>query len=241
VDAQLFQDVSRPTIVKSRYRVENKTLLRVNKVKQHQISTALQERIYRSLTELVEKIDLLVFSDFNYGVLPQTLVDRIIALCEAKGIPMVADSQTSSQVGDISRYHNMLLVTPTEKEVRSALNNNTDGLVVLAEKLREKSNAGNIAITLGADGVFIHTPKQSAHAPWQTDLIPALNKRAIDPAGGGDCFLATASLLLCAGYDVWLAYYVASIAAACQVSRVGNMPLSQQELLKYLNRHGVLA
>ncbi|NJN84236.1 MAG: hypothetical protein HC802_19450 [Caldilineaceae bacterium] len=35
--------------------------------------------------------DLLVFSDFNYGVLPQKLVDAIIALAAKAGVPAVAE------------------------------------------------------------------------------------------------------------------------------------------------------
>ena len=34
---------------------------------------------------------------------------------------MVADSQSSSQVGDISRFRNMLLIKPTEREARLAM------------------------------------------------------------------------------------------------------------------------
>jgi len=44
---------------------------------------------------------------------------------------MVADSQSSSQVGDISRFTGMELVTPTEREARLALRDFNVGLVVL--------------------------------------------------------------------------------------------------------------
>ena len=51
-----------------------------------------------------DRRDLLVFSDFNYGCLPQRVVDAIIAAASAKGVRLAADSQSSSQVGDISPW-----------------------------------------------------------------------------------------------------------------------------------------
>ncbi len=233
LSATLHIDYSRPSPLKTRYRVDNKTLLRVNRLRQHKISKELQQAIYQNVEQVIGKTDLLVFSDFNYGLLPQSLVDRICSLCSEHNVMMVADSQTSSQVGDISRFKQMTLVTPTEKEVRVALNNNDDGLVVLADKLYQASSAENIVVTLGNDGIFIHLPKPDVGL-WENDRIPALNKNAIDPAGGGDCFLAAAALMMAAGADVWPAYYVASIAAACQVGRVGNTPLEQEDLAQLI-------
>lgn len=222
-------DDSRPTPLKTRYRVDKKTLLRVNEVRQHKISVELQNELFDAIAEKISTFDMLVFSDFNYGLLPQQLVDRICRLCDKNSVKIVADSQTSSQVGDISRYKNMLLITPTEKEVRVALNNPDDGLVILAKKLCEKSKPDSLVITLGSEGSFIHKPSQSK-LEWENDRLPAINKNAIDPAGAGDCYLATCGLFLAAGATLWQACYVASIAAACQVDTLGNSPLSYQVL-----------
>ncbi|GHF80535.1 PfkB family carbohydrate kinase [Thalassotalea marina] len=234
VNATLFRDYSRPSPLKTRYRVGNKTLLRVNQLRQHKISADIQDSILKKLTKIISKADLFVFSDFNYGMLPQALVDKICILCDTHKVSMVADSQSSSQLGDISRFHNMLLVTPTEREVRLALNNYDDGLVILADKLHRKSRAANIAITLGEEGVFIHKPF-TEKLSWENDQLPALNTNALDPAGGGDCFLAAASLMLVAGAEPWVAFYVASVASACQVGRIGNRPLAQQKLIEVLS------
>ncbi|NNG42202.1 adenylyltransferase/cytidyltransferase family protein [Pseudoalteromonas sp. NEC-BIFX-2020_002] len=234
IDTILFDDGSRPTPLKSRYRAGNKTLLRVNQVRQHKISKEIQTDLYMQLESSINNFDLLVFSDFNYGLLPQTLVDKVIALCKENDVHVVADSQTSSQVGDIARYKDMMLVTPTEKEVRVALNNIDDGLPVLAQKLCEKANPTYLVITLAGEGVFIHLPNQNGQ--WENDMLPAINSNAVDPAGAGDCFLAASSLALCSGATPWQAFYIASIAAACQVDTLGNQPLSfntlQQRVLE---------
>ncbi|MFK3863430.1 PfkB family carbohydrate kinase [Pseudoalteromonas rhizosphaerae] len=234
IETVLLDDSSRPTPLKSRYRAGNKTLLRVNQVRQHKISKEIQTDLYHQLQSNIQNFDLLVFSDFNYGLLPQTLVEKIILLCKKNNVRIVADSQTSSQVGDIARYKDMMLVTPTEKEVRVALNNIDDGLPILAQKLCEKANPTFLVITLAGEGVFIHLPDQNGQ--WENDMLPAINSNAVDPAGAGDCFLAASSLALCSGATPWQAFYIASIAAACQVDTLGNQPLSfntlQQRVLE---------
>ncbi|KZN47194.1 PfkB family carbohydrate kinase [Pseudoalteromonas luteoviolacea] len=225
VTPYLFTDSTRPTPLKTRYRASSKTLLRVNQVRQHKIPIELQKDIIGAIEQEIAKLDLLVFSDFNYGLLPQSLVNTISQLCKTHSVKVVADSQTSSQVGDISRYTDMDLITPTERETRVALSNPDDGLVVLAQKLTNKAKPKNLVITLGEDGIFIHKPTLTFEH-WENDRLPAINTNATDPAGAGDCFLAASSLALVAGASSWEAFYLGSLAAACQVSSLGNVPLS---------------
>jgi len=66
---------------------------------------------------------------------------------------------------------------------------------------------------------------------WVTDQLPSFNTAPKDPAGAGDSFTTCAAMGLCAGMDIWRSAYVASIAAACQVARVGNTPLTQADLI----------
>jgi len=54
---------------------------------------------------------------------------------------------------------------------------------------------------------------------------------AKDVAGAGDSFLITASMTLARGGGIWMAAYLGSLAAACQVGRVGNIPLTRNELI----------
>ena len=226
--SNLLSDYSRPTTLKTRYRTNQKTLLRVNHLKQHAISEELQNQIFQKFTNLAKQIDLVIFSDFNYGALPQPLVNRITKYCLQHQIMMTADSQSSSQIGDVSRFSHTTLLTPTEREARLALHNQTDGLVVMAENLRQKTKTQHVLITMGNEGMLIQTE-------GQTDDVPALNPVAKDPAGAGDCLLALASLSLAAGGTIWEASYLGAIAAACQVSQLGNIPLKQSEVLQQLS------
>ena len=230
VNAHLVIDDSRPTTLKQRYRAGNKTLLRVSHLRQHKINKSMQRLVLDHVIASLADTDLLIFADFNYGVLPQELVDEITRECVKRGIMMVADSQSSSQVGNVSRFKNTALLTPTEREARLALGNYEDGLVVLAEALREKTNAQNIVITLGAEGLLVHAAHPDK-TEWLTDRLPALNTAPKDTAGAGDCLLVCTAMSMVLGCTIWESLYLGSVAGACQVGRIGNIPITAAELL----------
>lgn len=233
VDTFLLEDDSRPTTLKQRYRADNKTLLRVSHLRHHHIENQLVDKMLKEVVKVVKDADLVVFSDFNYGCLPQPLVDAVIDMCNRNGVPMVADSQSSSQIGDVSRFHGMKLITPTEYEARLAVRDQSSGLISLAEKLAQKARAEHIFITLGAEGVLVHSPHGQRNQ-LETDQLPAMNSAPKDVSGGGDTLLICTSLALATGASIWESAYLGSLAAACHVARMGNMPLSADELLQEL-------
>ncbi|MBV5302727.1 MAG: adenylyltransferase/cytidyltransferase family protein [Chlorobium sp.] len=233
VDAQLSVDDSRPTTLKQRYRSKGKCLLRVSHLHQGAISATLQSQLLSVLEQVLKTADLLVFSDFNYGCLPQPLVDQLVLMAKSHGVLLAADSQSSSQIGDISRFRGMDLITPTEREARISTRNREDGLVVLAEQLRQQAFAGNVLLKLGEEGLLIHAGNGKGD-DWLTDRVDALNRAPKDVAGAGDSLLITSAMTLACGGTIWEAACLGSLAAAVQVGRVGNTPLCTEELLREL-------
>ncbi|MGA9598872.1 MAG: PfkB family carbohydrate kinase [Methylocystis sp.] len=227
VEAELVTDATRPTTLKQRFRALGKTLLRVNHLRQHAVSQGISAQMMSSIRRGIERVDLLLLADFNYGCLPQSLVDSICALARSKGVMVVADSQASSQYSDISRFKDMALITPTEREARLALQDFDAGLAYVAERLRNLSRAENVIVTLGGEGLFVRGLKEGKEL---ADRLPAFNTAPKDVAGAGDSLFACASLALCAGADIWRAAYLGSIASACQTSRVGNTPLTRADI-----------
>ena len=234
VCSRLLADDSRPTTLKQRYRCHGKTLLRVSHLHQGTISTELQARLLEQIEEALLGVDLLVFSDFNYGCLPQPVVDKVTAMAKARGVMLAADSQSSSQVGDISRFRSMDLLTPTEHEARLATRNREDGLVVLAEELMRESAAGNLLLKMGEEGLLVHAGDGGSN-DWLTDRVGSLNAAPRDVAGAGDSLLIASALTLASGGNIWEAACLGSLAAAVQVGRVGNTPLRTEELMRELS------
>jgi rfaE bifunctional protein kinase chain/domain len=230
---KIFYDESRITIHKKRYRVGNKTMLRVNEYRSHDLSIQIADAIYREIEKIISTVDMLIFSDFNYGCLPQYLVDKLTELCNKNKVQIFADSQSSSQTGDSSRFKRATFIALTEREARLALHDSTSGLVVLAEKICKKSNTQYCLLKVGSDGLLIHV-QESNKLYKSTDQVPALNNTPVDVAGAGDSMLAAASLAMISGANIWEAAYIGSVMAAIQVARIGNIPITSEELKREL-------
>jgi rfaE bifunctional protein kinase chain/domain len=228
VHCDFFVDSTRPTTRKQRFRALNKTLLRVNHLRHHAASADIQHKMLAAVEAALGNCDLILFSCFNYGCLPQDLVDAITSEARAAGVMLAADSHASSQIGDVSRYQGMTLIPPTEREARMALNDFESGLAAIGERLIAKARAENLVITLGAEGMLINAQRDGGLV---TDRLPAFNPSPKDVSGAGDSFFMSCGMALRVGADIWQSSYLGALAAALQVSRVGNIPLTVADLV----------
>lgn len=230
VNGAIASDHSRPTNKKQRFRADGKTLLRVNHLRSHDIGKSYVRAIISAFEQISSTINLVIFSDFNYGCLPQGLVDKITEICVKKKIPFFADSQSSSQTGDVSRFKQATLISATEREARLGLNDFKSGLQNISNKLLEVTRAKNLVIKLGAEGLVAlkSSPK------YITDSLHALNQNPVDTAGAGDAFLATSGLNFILEQNFWESVFLGSVASAIQISRSGNKPITRNELQKHL-------
>lgn len=224
ISSKIQLDESRPTTLKQRFRVGSKTMMRISHLRQHQISIEIQNIIYEEIAEQIKNIDCLIFSDFNYGVLPEGLVKRLIKLGKESGVFMAADSQTSSQMGDVMRFIGVDLITPTEHEARISLRDHVSGLHVVAQDLVRQSATDLAILTLGGAGSLV------INAKMEMDRLPSLNTAPIDVSGAGDSMLVGAALAKALKKSSFQAAYIGAIAAAIQVGRIGNIPIKVEEI-----------
>lgn len=234
VDACIIEDASRPTTHKLRYRAKDKTLLRVNSFRKHALESHIIRELIERLKKNIKNYDVLLFADFSFGVLCPQLIEQVQSLCKEHQIPIVADSQTSSQVGDLTKFSNLWLTTPTEIEARLAAQDDDSGLIQVSLDLANMLGANNLIVTLGAEGILIRH-RSDTSAPLDTDNLPALAESAIDTAGAGDALFVTTTLMLCAGASIWQAAFVGSVASSIQVNTRGNIPLEKDKILAKLN------
>ena len=85
---------------------------------------------------------------------------------------------------------------------------------------------------LGEEGLFIHAGSSEGMGTLLNDRISALNSIPKDVAGAGDSLLITSAMSLASYGNIWEAACLGSLAAAVQVGRVGNTPLTIEELLR---------
>lgn len=226
VESQYVKDTNRPTTLKQRYRSGTQTLFKISHLSQDFLDSEKEVDLIEKFSQIAPKIDLLIFSDFSYGVLSPHVVEKMLLKASEQGIWVSADSQSSSQIGNLGKFKDIDLISATEREARLELKDNTSGLVVLAEGLRSHLGASNLLLKMGGDGVLI-SAQDSSGATLATDEIGAINKNPIDTSGTGDSMLAGASLALAAGANIYEAALIGSILAGIQVGRLGNVPIGQ--------------
>ena len=226
-------DSTRPTTHKQRFRSGSQTLLKLTHLRQENISSELEAKLVEKCRAIAEASDVVIFSDFSYGVLTAKVTSEILKITKAKKVFVAADSQSSSQMGDLSRFLSCDLITSTEREARLELKDGNSGLVILAEKLRSSLDAKHLLLKLGGDGLIIHGKNQGGELVI-TDQVPALNDAFVDTSGAGDSLLATSTLCLAGQANIYEAALLGSIVAAIQVSRLGNVPVTKSQVIKLL-------
>jgi rfaE bifunctional protein kinase chain/domain len=232
INSFLLEDPSRPTTYKIRYMVENQKLLRVSRLKQHYISVEMENKICAFLDD-IEKVDGIIISDFVYGVITEKILEKIFEVSKKKNIKVFGDVQCSSQSGDVTKFKNIELITPTEKEARIGLADQTSGLEVLAHKLINKTNNKSVVITLGSQGILAYSKKEN-HVNADSEYFPALEENPVDVAGAGDSVMSGYALSLCYGLNLMEASAFASCLAGISVSRIGNIPIKTNEIQNYI-------
>lgn len=231
VESNLIHDNFRKTTLKRRFRSGRQTLFRLTEITPETISRDHQEKIYRIVESEITSLDAIIFSDFSYGLFDDNFARSIVRLASSNSVFTAADSQTSSQIGDLSRFVGVDLVTPTEKEARQELKDEHSGLVQIAQGVQKKLKCKNVLLKLGSDGLLLHGTN-SEGTILRTDRVDALNSAALDVSGAGDSLLASATLGMVSGTDIYGAALIGSVAAAIQVSRIGNTPINLDEIAR---------
>ncbi len=227
LDSVNVVDKSRPTTLKQRYRSGTQTLLKISHLTQEFLDSEKESELVEMVSKIAGDIDVLILSDFSYGVLSPQLDERILAIATNHQIFVSADSQSSSQIGNLGKFKNIDLISATEREARLELKDNTSGLVVVAEGLRKTMNSKNLLLKMGGDGVLISAQDNSGEM-LATDEIAAINRNPVDTSGAGDSMLAGASLALASSATIYEAALIGSVLAGIQVGRLGNVPIAQE-------------
>jgi rfaE bifunctional protein kinase chain/domain len=232
IDTILFKDSERPTTFKIRYIVENQKIFRVSRLEESYIPAEIEEKVIEKIKSLMCTIDAIIISDFVYGLITPKILEIVIDLAVKNKVKLFGDLQCSSQIGNICKFRNFHLITPTEREARIALGDNDSGLEKLAMKVIEETNVKNLIITLGINGCVAY--KRSGNEKIISQHFPALCSNPVDAAGAGDALLTTVSLVFSSGLEFFHSVAIGVCAAAISVKRVGNIPIKCEEIRNYI-------
>src|SRR5437588_1984200 len=196
-DRWLVEDGAVGTLHKLRILANDQFVVRFDEGETRHCSPAGQRRLLAQLEEAFPRCDLVVVSDYGYGVLSDAVIDRLRALRDTRPCVLAVDSK------ELHRFHSAgaTVVTPNHLEARHAMEPAArhDGAADPAEierigrRLLATIDAEHAAITLAGDGVLLLDRRGGARH------LPAHPVAHAADIGAGDSFTAALALALAAG------------------------------------------
>ncbi|MHC4698303.1 MAG: PfkB family carbohydrate kinase [Planctomycetota bacterium] len=244
VQAHLIK--SRPTIVeKTRFLAEDSKLFKVDRGQRLPLDTVAERRAALILEQQSKIADAVIFCDFGYGMVTDGLLGRALPTLRQNVRVLTAD--VSGGRASLFGFRHVDLLCPTEREVRTMLNDYSSGLSAIAWQIMDQTQARHLIITLEKRGmvVFERASQKRGSAEWsgrlKSEQLPSFADHALDRLGCGDAFLAAATLSLAAGDDLMQAAYLGNAAAALELSMLGNRPIEVDTLRTWLHTRRELA
>ena len=227
----LISDPSRPTTLKTRIVAHSQQMVRADFESREPVSPAIQEQVLERVQELILRVDLVVFSDYDKGLFQPEFVQALFALARQAGKPVIGGPKPAN----LERFRGADLVTLNAKEAAQSSGHATmplPSLLQAGEELRKRLPGSHVLITRGEHGMSLFEKDGSVHHQ------PARATQVFDVSGAGDTVLSTLAWTLAAGASPAQAIEAASHAAAVVVRKVGTATASPSEILASFDAHG---
>jgi rfaE bifunctional protein kinase chain/domain len=170
------------------------------------------------------KPDILIFEDYNKGLLKENVIKRITAHCKELGIIISVDPKQKNFLA----YKDVTIFKPNLKEVREGLHmpleqTEEKNLNEVHRKLHELLKHEITFITLSEKG-FLDNNGFTSH------IIPSRIRNIADVSGAGDTVIATASLVYALTRDVRLMAEISNLAGGLVCEEVGVVSIKKEKL-----------
>jgi rfaE bifunctional protein kinase chain/domain/rfaE bifunctional protein nucleotidyltransferase chain/domain len=233
----------RQIVTKSRYVADQTKLFKVDQGTIDPLDSQNERIIAEKILVASQGAAAVVFADFGYGLITESLLERIMPSLR-QAVPILT-ADVSGRQSSLMKFKSVDLLCPTERELRETLHDFSSGLGAVVWRLLSETKARQAIITLGKQGlVTFSPPEQSSTEPLgrlASEYLPAFSNRVIDPLGCGDALLATTSLALACGGSLQAAAYLGSLAAAIEIQQLGNQPITAERLADAINCREALA
>ncbi len=179
------------------------------------------------------KPDVLIFEDYDKGVLSPGVIAGLIAEAQQLRIPVAVDPKRRH----FFDYRGVDLFKPNLKELRDGLKldipaGNLELLRGAVRMLEERLGNKASLITLSEHGIY-------AHQSGNETVIPAHHRNITDVSGAGDTVIATASLCLALGMPLPQVAAWANLAGGLVCEHVGVVPIHPEALMAEARRIGL--
>jgi D-beta-D-heptose 7-phosphate kinase/D-beta-D-heptose 1-phosphate adenosyltransferase len=232
-DRWLVEDESVQTLHKLRILADGQYVVRFDEGGSHgAIPSTGERRLLKQLKEAYALCDLVVVSDYRYGVVSDALIERLRELHAARPKVLLIDSKALHRFQAVPAT----VVTPNYLEARLLIDKDVPQDLTLSDDLTEVEDSArrllsmltseHVAITLAERGVLL------LDRGGNVLHLPAHPVAHANDVGAGDSFAAALALALAAGGSIAEAAQIGIDAASIAVTRRWTAIVHHQELLQ---------
>jgi rfaE bifunctional protein kinase chain/domain len=226
--SHIIQSEKRITTNKTRVMSRNQQMMRLDAEVTIDLDKELEDQLLKEVKEYfaAHKPDILIFEDYNKGVLTERVIAALIQLCKEYDVVTSVDPKKKNFLA----FKGVTIFKPNLKEVKEGLNLLTDkidlsSLAEMHKTLQQHLQHKISFITLSEKGVFYQKDDERK-------IIPTHIRNIADVSGAGDTVIAVASLVYAATKDMHLAAEMANIAGGLVCEEVGTAAIDKEKLLR---------
>jgi rfaE bifunctional protein kinase chain/domain len=223
----LLKSNARITTSKARIMGRNQQMLRLDSETTRDLSLSEEDELLSQVERYLEqeKPQVMIFEDYNKGVLTQRVISTVIELCSRRQVVTAVDPKRKN----FFSYQGVTIFKPNLKEVKEGLNLLLEeirlpALQTIHAQLAEKLHHLISFITLSEKGVFYQDAVGAA-------IVPSHLRNIADVSGAGDTVIAVASLVYAVTKDTRLMAEIANIAGGLVCEEVGTAAINKDRLL----------
>ncbi len=223
----LTKSNERVTTNKIRIIGRNQQMMRLDAEITRDLSSDEESAMLESFERYIvnESPAIVILEDYNKGVLTETAIQKVIALCKANNVLTAVDPKRKN----FFAYRGVDIFKPNLHEAKEGLNLILDEvsentLKNIHQELQAKLRHEISLITLSEKGIFFQ--QQENHR-----IIPTHIRTIADVSGAGDTVIAVASIAYAATKDVRLMAEMANIAGGLVCEEVGTVAIDRNKLL----------
>lgn len=177
----------------------------------------------------IRKPDLVIFEDYNKGVLKENVIHRVLEHCQHLGLVTAVDPKFDNFLA----YKGVDIFKPNLKEVQQGLKISIPevelGLMKEVHNLLYKNLEHKVTLlTLSEHGMFYSTGETEG-------LIPTNVRNLADVSGAGDTVIAVAAMVYAVTKDVYKMAQWSNIAGGLVCEETGVIPVNKEKLANSIN------
>lgn len=223
----IIQSEDRETTVKTRIIASNQHILRVDREQTNDLNEAESSSLLKRIRQILDdkEIHVILFQDYNKGVLSYDIIREIILEAIKRDIPTAVDPKFNN----FWAYKHVTLFKPNLKEIRSQLESKIDpslkSLTSAAQLVTSKLGNTYTLITLSEKGIFLDGNGAS-------HLYGTTPRSIADVCGAGDTVISIAALGLALKTDMKEVAILANLAGGQVCEKVGVVPVDRAQLME---------